>query len=96
MASCCSACSKGRPCCGSRKNPSSPRPKLLGGDKSQIAWIVGNFHVSTPDEEIVADMRRRLEVSKTPKGLHSLVIKYALRVHHNNQKLYTSVMRGSR
>lgn len=94
MSSCCSACSKGRPCCASRKNPSSPRPKLLGGDKHQIEWIVGRFHVGTPDEEIVADMRRRLDESKAPKRLHKLVIDYAIRVHHKNQKLYTAVMRG--
>lgn len=84
-----------------RRNPSEPTEKkakkryaLTPGDKSGLAWIVGNFHVGEPDSVIEADIRRRLEKGNTPKPLITLAVKHAIKTHHKNQALYRSVMTG--
>lgn len=55
--------------------------------KSQIRFFVGNLHVFTPDEEVIAEIGRRVEGQ--PKWTPSLVrraTQYALQVHHEHQK----------
>ena len=58
-------------------------------------WLVNRLHVSTPDEEIEADMRRRVagRADWTPELVEQLVA-CALECHRENQKLYSDVMSG--
>lgn len=59
-----------------------------------IRWYINKLHVSTPDEEIVADMARRAERG----GYHPIVglaiVVEALNIHHANQAHYNWVMGG--
>lgn len=57
-----------------------------------IRYIVGKFHVGTPDSEIEADIRRRL----VDAGTHQAIacVQFALDCHHENQELYRKVMSG--
>lgn len=96
--SCCSACSQGHSCSGSkkpRKNPSKrPSSKLDAGTKSQIAWIMGNVHVGVPDEEVAADWMRRCAKAGATAAQTRAIVKHALAVHHKNLGLYGAVMSG--
>lgn len=58
-----------------------------------IRHIVGNFHVSTPDSEIEADIRRRLVDGATAHQVIACVV-FALDCHHENQELYRKVTSG--
>ena len=101
--SCCSACAKGRPCC-SRSNPSKGRALTaaeLSAAKGQIQWLVGNMHVGTTDEDVESNIRQRLakaRISGEPlrAGDVNKIVAHALKVHHDNQKLYSQVMWGRR
>jgi hypothetical protein len=56
--------------------------------KNQIRFIVGTLHVYTPDDEVCAEIGRRVEGQ--PKWTPSLIRRattYALQVHHEHQKL---------
>ena len=63
--------------------------------KGQIGWIVDRMHVSTTDDELAAEIRRRADPAK---GWTEAKIKAAIRIaiaHHNkNRELYRFVMRG--
>lgn len=58
-----------------------------------ISHIVGNYHVSTPDDEIVKDFNERAK--NHPPSMRKLIVDEALREHHANQKLYHGVMTGN-
>lgn len=98
--SCCSACAKGRPCCGTRSNPSkaSKTVKLTADQlrslKNQTSWIVGRIHVGTPDEEVEADIRRRAKKINLSASDTGKLVRHALNAHHKNIKLYNDVMSG--
>jgi hypothetical protein len=59
-----------------------------------IRMIVDRLHVSVSDDEIVADFNRRLDHGDWNAHERRRVIQYALAVHHTNQQLYRTVMRG--
>jgi len=94
--SCCSACKTGRPCCGTRKNPSRAAlsAQELKGLKGQIDWIMGRVHVGTPDEDVEADIRKRAAKLHLTAGDTTKLVRHALAAHHKNQKLYSQVMSG--
>lgn len=59
-----------------------------------VGWLVDRLHVSTPDEEVEADMRTRARrASMTPEESSSLV-STALDRHHQNQRDYQAVVSG--
>lgn len=71
--------------------------------KQAIEWIVARFHVGTPDAEVAADIRRRLErkindscfEKNANRGRRmQAYIAYALDCHHKNGALYTAVQTG--
>ncbi len=64
--------------------------KLTSGDKHIISNIVGRLHVSSTEEEVLDYLASRFIVKDVPKEAK----RYALKVHHANQGLYTRVMRG--
>lgn len=67
------------------------KKRLSGLDKMMIGMIVGNFHVSTSDEEITAEFESRWPENPT---ITKAAVKYALKVHHDNRQLYGDVMGG--
>lgn len=78
-----------------KRNPASSRrnpAKGSGIPKVGIAWIVGNHSVGASDEKVVADIDKRTKA--WPEAKRKQAAKYALEVHHKNQKLYNDVMRG--
>jgi hypothetical protein len=60
--------------------------------KASIQWLVARLHVSTPDSEVEADIRKRVK-DCTAKQTDKCVA-YALKCHKHNQALYSHVMRG--
>lgn len=94
---CCSACAKGRPCCGTRSNPSVKlTADQIKGVKGQIDWLVGRISVATPDEEVVEEIRDRLSASGVTGSDATKLLRHAISTHRKNQRLYSQVMRGSR
>jgi hypothetical protein len=64
--------------------------------KASIQWLVARLHVSTPDSEVEADIRKRISCllfACTAKQTDKCVA-YALKCHKHNQALYSHVMRG--
>jgi len=64
--------------------------------RQAIRWYIGTLHVGNSDETIAQDIRTRLETynfSVTEKQI-AACIDYALKCHHDNQKLYNDVMTG--
>jgi len=61
--------------------------------KASIQWLVARLHVSTPDSEVEADIRKRMHGHTTVKQTDKCVA-YALKCHKHNQALYSHVMRG--
>lgn len=63
--------------------------------KRQIQFIVDRIHVSEPDSYVRAEIRRR--ALSLPGWTPALIRKaedYAVRLHHDNQRLYRFVMGG--
>jgi len=60
--------------------------------ESAIRWLIGRVHVSTPDAQVEADIRRR--TPKATKEAQDACVAYALKCHHENQNLYRSVQSG--
>ena len=64
--------------------------------KASIEWLVNRLHVSTTDEEVATDMRRRVRTA-TPDvtaAVEKRIVAYALKCHHKNQGLYRAVVSG--
>jgi len=64
-------------------------------------WLMGRIHVGTPDEEIVADANRRMDLAAEKglvysEGAREQIIEIFLEAHRANQQLYTHVMGGRR
>jgi DNA-binding transcriptional LysR family regulator len=62
---------------------------------------VGNLHVGAPDsaietlvDELLADIRRRYPHLTIGTRVRSGALRYALREHHSNRRLYADVMAG--
>ena len=63
--------------------------------KFEIEFLVNKEHVGTPDDAIATLITNRCEqADMTPEHV-TLCVKYALKVHADNRKLYSSVMSGS-
>ena len=60
--------------------------------EGSIRWLLGRVHISTPDAEVEADIRRRC--SKATEAQRKAIVKYALKCHHENQGLYNRVVSG--
>jgi len=58
-----------------------------------LEWLVGRFHVGTPDAEVRAEVRRRLAGDTTPAERKAILAK-ATRIHRRNRRLYAAVMGG--
>lgn len=62
-------------------------------DPFGVRWLMGRIHVSTPDDEIRADIMQRTK--KWPEMVtREAMVTYALAVHRSNQRLYRQVTRG--
>lgn len=57
-----------------------------------IRWRVDQLHVGTPGVEVAREFWRRAAAS--PRPIKRAVVRYALRVHQQNRRLYRAVMRG--
>jgi hypothetical protein len=58
-----------------------------------LEWLVGRFHVGTPDAEIRAEIRRRVLPSVSVAERRKIV-DAAVRIHRRNRRLYADVMGG--
>jgi len=58
-----------------------------------LEWLVGRFHVGTPDAEIRAEVRRRLARDTSAADARKIVDR-AVRIHRRNRRLYADVMGG--
>lgn len=58
-----------------------------------IRFIIDRLHVSTSDEDVEQEIRRRAKPGSDPKIIDGYV-REALEIHHENQKEYAFVMRG--
>jgi hypothetical protein len=69
---------------------------VLGkGDKHAIAFVLGRVNVGTPDAEVRAEWERRADKAKLTGCLRKKVVAHALKCHHDNQREYNDVMRGT-
>ena len=59
-----------------------------------IRWLVGQFHVSRPDFTIAREMATRAQKTTWPRKQILMAIRDGIKIHHENQELYTSVMTG--
>lgn len=62
--------------------------------EGSIRWLLGRVHVSTPDSEVEADIRRRLCSPQVTEIQRKACVKYALKCHRENQALYCRVIYG--
>lgn len=67
--------------------------------RSQLKWLLNRKHVGVSDDEILADIRTRLNQMRRDgieltDGFEKGIEKLALRIHHDNFKLYSQVMTG--
>lgn len=62
---------------------------------SDVHRIVDRLHVSTPDNEIEDDIRKRANKANWPKKQTDMAVSDAIKKHNENKKLYKSVMTGS-
>lgn len=63
---------------------------------SPIFFIVDQFISTTPDEVIALDIRRRGRRAKIPSATVESWVRIALQRHHENQRTYKLVTRGTR
>lgn len=79
---------------GRKWNPKTPR--------NHITQIVTNMHVSKTDEDVRAEIQRRIDQvrMRNPAQWTASIVQqcldFAVLVHHANQELFMRVMRGSR
>jgi hypothetical protein len=64
--------------------------------RHSIEFLVNRLHMSTPDAEVEAALRQRMVTTNPPARVQKMVVRYALSVHHKNQKLYDFVTGGIR
>jgi len=64
-------------------------------DAAAIDMIVGNLHVATSDEDVLALIASRINVDMaSPDGYPEALAAEALRVHHANRDMYSRVVTG--
>jgi len=71
-----------------KKNPAGQLPK------AQIEFFVGKLNVGEPDSVVAAEIRKRCQGWPAKEIVRAE--KYAITVHHRNQKLYAAVSSGPR
>jgi hypothetical protein len=63
-----------------------------------VAWKVGQLHVSASNREVIREIRAMVQgpdrTSFEKKGARKELYREALKEHHDNQRLYHSVMTG--
>lgn len=77
----------------SRSNPVS-HARVTKVPQAEIRWLVGRYHVGTSDADIEWDIRRRAKGPRWTPAMVKKTVAYALKVHHENQKMYNDVMSG--
>ena len=63
--------------------------------KASIEWLVNRLHVSTSDEDVKRDIRRRAR--RYPNATEAYIermAEYAVKCHRKNQVLYSAVVSG--
>ena len=65
------------------------------GMEAMVRMIVGRLHVGESDEAAADYAASRLRKGAAPKDV-ARVRACAVKIHHENQQLYTAVMRGGR
>jgi hypothetical protein len=75
--------------------------KHLEIPKRAIEFIVGKLHISESDEQVRAEVVRRIDAITDAAAKHcwteakiKAACDYAVKVHHNNRGLYDYVMSG--
>ena len=66
--------------------------QMSSGDKAMIRMIMGRVHVGTPDGEVAREWNER--AAAYDRSTRKAVMRYALKVHHQNGTLYHRVMTG--
>jgi len=61
--------------------------KLMSGDKSMIRQIVGRVHVYDSDENVVAYVKSRMDLSAASPGCVRQIERQAIKEHAANRKL---------
>jgi hypothetical protein len=64
--------------------------------KHAINWLVARLHVSTSDDAVKADIRKRCTAAQWTEAKIVEAEKYAVKSHRRNQALYQSVMMSGR
>jgi len=59
----------------------------------EIEWLIGHIHVGTSDYKIAKNILSRTK--NWEKKQRKLAVKFAIRYHHKNRRLYSHVMRGT-
>lgn len=63
--------------------------------EQSIRHYVATFHVGVPDETIAMEVRKRLRLNPNAKEkMIDVCVRYALKCHEDNRKLYNRVMGG--
>jgi len=62
-------------------------------DRSDVEWLVGQYHVSTPMSTITCDVERRTKTWSHTQRM--LAMKDAVSAHKANRAVYYNVMRRS-
>jgi len=70
--------------------------KIKSGDRATVRFLVDRLHVGTRDSSIEAEIRDRADRSDiaAPDGYVEALVHEALKIHHENRRLYAHVMGG--
>lgn len=60
----------------------------------QVRWFIDRLNVSASDAMVKTMMAEKMSGTDLNARERRLVVRYALAVHHSNQRLYTAVMGG--
>jgi hypothetical protein len=60
----------------------------------QVTWLVGNQHVTTPLDDVAADIRERCRRAGLTSSDTGLAVAHARRVHLKNRVTYLCVQWG--
>lgn len=60
--------------------------------RTAIYWLMGQVRVSTPEDEVAADIRRRCTAPGYTPALIRQSVAYALICHQRNRDLYAHVI----
>ena len=69
--------------------------QVLPADLMAIDLIVGNMHVATSDEDVEADIRRRIDPNMgRPTGYPDALVAAAIEAHHANRDTFSRIVTG--